>query len=211
MPRRQRDPKRRRPFDLAALDGAELLALAHGWRPPRAGAADAAGRWGSWAEFLAAYADLRDAYLRRQDLHGKGPPFAEWLWQMTDEGDAAKVEGLAAMGELLTAERCQRYPALVVCPVNAAYRQHTSGCWDPATDYALNVIAGEVIVGRLVRLACARHLADLETGHERGLSFDADAGEAAGWFFYQLDHIHGEWARPGWNPLDPRLRLEDNL
>ena len=40
--------------------------------------------------------------------------------------------------------------------------------------YARAVLAGEVVAGRLVRLACARHLRDLEDGAARGLTFDAD-------------------------------------
>lgn len=40
---------------------------------------------------------------------------------------------------------------------------------DPATRYAMDVVAGEVVTGKLVRLACERHLRDLETAEERGL------------------------------------------
>lgn len=40
---------------------------------------------------------------------------------------------------------------------------------DRATDYARSVVAGEIVAGPLVRLACKRHLNDLENGHERGL------------------------------------------
>jgi phage terminase large subunit-like protein len=42
---------------------------------------------------------------------------------------------------------------------------------DRTTDYARKVVAQEIVAGRLVRLACARHLHDLEEGHERGLRF----------------------------------------
>lgn len=45
--------------------------------------------------------------------------------------------------------------------------------------YARAVGVGEIVAGRLVRLACARHLRDLENGGERGLRFDeTDASRA---------------------------------
>ena len=42
----------------------------------------------------------------------------------------------------------------------------------PVSRYALDVIEGKVVTGTLVRLACERHLMDLETGRDRGLYFD---------------------------------------
>ena len=48
---------------------------------------------------------------------------------------------------------------------------------DPVTDYAQKVIAGEIVAGPHVRDACARHINDLATGHERGLAFDVAAAE----------------------------------
>lgn len=54
---------------------------------------------------------------------------------------------------------------------------------DPTTAYATDVVAGKVVTGRLVRLACERHLRDLEEGHERGLTFDPDAAKHALDFF----------------------------
>lgn len=45
---------------------------------------------------------------------------------------------------------------------------------DPATDYARAVIAGEIVAGRPVRLACRRHLDDLIHGRERGLVWDLE-------------------------------------
>lgn len=44
--------------------------------------------------------------------------------------------------------------------------------------YARDVVAGRVVAGRLVRLACERHLADLETGRERGLVWRAERAES---------------------------------
>lgn len=46
-------------------------------------------------------------------------------------------------------------------------------------DYARAVVAGEIVANRDVGLACRRHLADVETGRERGLRFDENrAGRA---------------------------------
>jgi phage terminase large subunit-like protein len=56
------------------------------------------------------------------------------------------------------------------------------------------VIAGRIVAGRLVRLACERHLRDLETGKERGLHFDAEQAERVIAFFALLKHSKGEWA-----------------
>lgn len=52
-------------------------------------------------------------------------------------------------------------------------RPTASSSTDRATDYALKVVAGEIVAGPHVRNACRRHLADLETGHLRGLEYDA--------------------------------------
>lgn len=65
---------------------------------------------------------------------------------------------------------------------------------DPVTQYARDVLDGKVVAGRLVRLACERHLRDLETGEERGLFFDAQAACHAIEFFRFLRHSKGEWA-----------------
>lgn len=42
---------------------------------------------------------------------------------------------------------------------------------DPTTDYARDVLAGKILAGRYVRLACARHLRDLERAEELGLEW----------------------------------------
>ncbi len=46
---------------------------------------------------------------------------------------------------------------------------------DPVSAYALDVAQGRIVAGPHVRNACARHLRDLETGHERGLVWDVEA------------------------------------
>ena len=62
------------------------------------------------------------------------------------------------------------------------------------TTYAEAAVDGEVVVGRLVRLATERHLHDLETGADRGLVFDEDAAERAIRFFTYLRQSKGQWA-----------------
>lgn len=64
---------------------------------------------------------------------------------------------------------------------------------DPTTAYAEAVVAGEIIVGHLVRLACERHLADL-ADPDNGLVFDLDAAGRALRFFGHLRQSKGEWA-----------------
>ena len=59
----------------------------------------------------------------------------------------------------------------------------TTAVRSPVTTYAEAVVSGVVVAGRLVRLACERHLRDLEHGHERGLHFDEEAAQYAIDFF----------------------------
>lgn len=62
------------------------------------------------------------------------------------------------------------------------------------TDYAESVLGGDIVAGELVRLACERHLHDLELGSLRGLRFDEAAAGHAVAFVEQLRHSKGEWA-----------------
>jgi phage terminase large subunit-like protein len=54
---------------------------------------------------------------------------------------------------------------------------------DPVTHYAREVMAGSVIAPKLVRLACQRHLRDLEEGPARGLVWRADEAQQVVDFF----------------------------
>ncbi len=66
---------------------------------------------------------------------------------------------------------------------------------DPTTTYARRVVAGKAIAGRMVRLACTRHLRDLAEGAERGLRFDKAAAMRAIRFFETLLHFaEGDFA-----------------
>ena len=62
---------------------------------------------------------------------------------------------------------------------------------DPATAYARGVVSGAVVTGRLVRLACERHLRDLEEGPARGLSWDLAAAARAVSFFATVLCLNG--------------------
>lgn len=63
-----------------------------------------------------------------------------------------------------------------------------------AERYVDDVLNGEQVACRWVRLACERHRRDLETGHERGLYFDETAAKVAIAFFAVCKHSKGEWA-----------------
>ncbi len=66
---------------------------------------------------------------------------------------------------------------------------------DPVERYARSVVAGEVVTGRLLRMACERHLRDLRIGAERGLRFDYVASTRAIDFFPAvLRHSKGVFA-----------------
>jgi phage terminase large subunit-like protein len=54
---------------------------------------------------------------------------------------------------------------------------------DPVLEYCNEVLAGRILAGKLVRLACERHLKDLNTGAARGLKWDLAAALRAIQFF----------------------------
>jgi hypothetical protein len=59
---------------------------------------------------------------------------------------------------------------------------------DPFTAYALSVRSGETIAGRLVCLACERHLRDRENAAAKGWRFDEATVRKAVGFFEHLHH-----------------------
>jgi phage terminase large subunit-like protein len=66
---------------------------------------------------------------------------------------------------------------------------------DPVTAYAQRVIAGEIVAGELVKAACRRHLADLETAEARGWNFNlAKAMRAIEFFPTACQHYKGDFA-----------------
>jgi phage terminase large subunit-like protein len=62
-------------------------------------------------------------------------------------------------------------------------RRRNTSADDPATAYARAVTQGKTVAGPHVRASCARHLRDLESGHERGLVWDVEAAQRALGFF----------------------------
>ena len=54
---------------------------------------------------------------------------------------------------------------------------------DATTEYARDVVSGKIVAGEFVRLACQRHLDDLEDGSKRGLTWDIEAAQDAIEFF----------------------------
>ena len=70
----------------------------------------------------------------------------------------------------------------------------TTATRSAVTEYAEQVVGGQAATGLLVRLACLRHLEDLEDGEQRGLWFDSEAAERAIQFYPKLRHHKGEWA-----------------
>ena len=65
---------------------------------------------------------------------------------------------------------------------------------DAVTAYARKVVAGKIVAGNWVRLACERHLRDLKGGRKRGLYFDREGADFAIEFFGFLKHSKGKWA-----------------
>lgn len=62
---------------------------------------------------------------------------------------------------------------------------------DPVTAYAQAVADRLIVAGPLIRLACKRHLDDLEHGHERGLTFSLDLVDRAIGFFSDVLRLNG--------------------
>lgn len=90
-------------------------------------------------------------------------------------------------------------------------------------DYIDGVLGDEIPAGRLVKLACSRHLTDLKEAHHRGLYFDEKkASEACAFFPMALRHSTGEfhgnafhltppqafivWCVHGWQRRDGNVR-----
>ncbi|PCJ75534.1 MAG: terminase [Rhodobacteraceae bacterium] len=64
----------------------------------------------------------------------------------------------------------------------------------PTSQYAVKVVEGDIVTGELVRLACERHLMDLETGADRGLYFDCQAASRVLNFSKMICHTTGSMA-----------------
>ncbi len=73
------------------------------------------------------------------------------------------------------------------------------------TEYARKIVAGEILAGMWVRLACQRHLKDLERSAAEDpkfpYRFDPEKAGRALYWLELMPHVEGEWATP-------TLRLE---
>lgn len=69
--------------------------------------------------------------------------------------------------------------------------------YEVALKYAKDVLTGQIVAGKLLKLACKRYVSDLKFGHLRGLTFDKDAAQHVVDFFGMLRHSKGEWGKGG--------------
>jgi phage terminase large subunit-like protein len=69
-------------------------------------------------------------------------------------------------------------------------KQKNTSIADPATDYARAVEAGKIVAGPMVRLACKRHLLDLEQGKARGLVWDLHAANDVIGYFEDVLYVY---------------------
>lgn len=69
--------------------------------------------------------------------------------------------------------------------------------YDTAVKYAKGVLTGEIVAGKLVKLACKRFIQDLKLGSARGLTFDKMRAQHVVDFFGLLRHSKGEWGKNG--------------
>lgn len=60
--------------------------------------------------------------------------------------------------------------------------------------YVDGVLSGEIVAGKLVRMAVQRHVRDMENGGGRGLFFDREEAQFAITFIELLKHSKGDWA-----------------
>jgi phage terminase large subunit-like protein len=115
-------------------------------------------------------------------------PFPEAEPSVAIGEEPALVASLDAFLSDVRSERAsfaaRMVPGATVCrDVSGPYE------WPPldpaavARDYCQQITQGAIPACELLRRSCARHLADLETGHERGLFFDPVAARnIAGWY-----------------------------
>jgi phage terminase large subunit-like protein len=73
--------------------------------------------------------------------------------------------------------------------------------YNVAVKYAKDVITGEIVTGKLVKLAAKRFIQDLKFGPARGITFDKFAAQHVVDFFGTLRHFKGEWGLRGGQPF----------
>ena len=77
-----------------------------------------------------------------------------------------------------------------------AARKKTYPLVKAAEDYARRVVAGKIVACKWIKLACQRHLDDLERAKEDGFAyyFDPAKAEKVAKFLQLLPHTKGKWA-----------------
>ena len=60
--------------------------------------------------------------------------------------------------------------------------------------YVTDVLSGKIIACQWVKLACERHVRDMQNGAERGMTFERDAANKVIAFCSLLKQSKGEWA-----------------
>lgn len=70
-----------------------------------------------------------------------------------------------------------------------------------AVKYATDVINGDIVAGKLLKLTVKRFIEDLKWGSVRGVTFDRAAAQHVVDFFGCLRHSKGEWGKKGGLPF----------
>lgn len=69
----------------------------------------------------------------------------------------------------------------------------TDIAFDYVTEYAEQILTEKIISCEAIKLACLRHVDDLENGHKRGLYFDVEETHYLYEFFLKLQLWEGKW------------------
>ena len=70
-----------------------------------------------------------------------------------------------------------------------------------AVKYAIDILQGNIIAGKLLKLCAKRFIEDLKFGPQRGITFDKKAVQHVVDFFGTLRHSKGEWGKKGGLPF----------
>jgi phage terminase large subunit-like protein len=72
--------------------------------------------------------------------------------------------------------------------------------YNVAVKYAVDVLNGTIVAGKLLKLTAKRFISDLKVGPARGITLDKIAAQHAVDFFGTLRHSQGEWGPRAGNP-----------
>jgi phage terminase large subunit-like protein len=86
---------------------------------------------------------------------------------------------------------------LVVRPPSAPYID----AYKVAVKYATDVLTGQIVAGKLLKLCAKRFIQDLKFGSTRGITFDKEAAQHVVDFFGTLRHWKAEWGKGGGQPF----------